>query len=87
MKINSLNKHPEHWSLEAEHKKRSDCMAKQVATSVPYFFGIRAVVIDVGLKIDYGCQIQKNQGDHEVLVDSKSVTLKGSITNNVLSVA
>jgi hypothetical protein len=37
--------------------------------------------VDVRLKIEDGCQVEENQREHEVLVDTETVTLERSETN------
>ena len=79
MEIDPLYEHPEDGGLEAEHEQGQHHVAQPGLPLVPG--GVSPlIVVDVRLKIHDGCQVEKNQGKHEVLVDAETVTLEGSET-------
>ena len=75
MKVDPLYEHPEDGGLEAEHEQGQHHVAQPGLALVPGRLRPTAIV-DVGLKVEDGGQVEEDQGDHEVLVDAEAVTLE-----------
>ena len=78
VKVDALDEHPEDGGLEAEHEQGQDHVAQPGLALVPGRVWPSSMV-DVGLEVEDGGQVQQHQGEHEVLVDPQSVTLQGSV--------
>ena len=57
-------------------------MAQPGLALVPNGLG-DATIMDVGLKVEDGGQVEEDQGDHKVLVDAKAIALEGPRNSNI----
>ena len=83
MEVDPLYEHPEDGGLEAEHEQGQHHVAQPGLALVPGRLR-PTTIVDVGLKVEDGGQVEEDQGDHEVLVDAEAVTLEGSNAREII---
>ena len=69
VEVDPLDEHPEDGGLEAEHEQGQHHVAQPWLALVPGRVW-PSPMVDVGLEVEDGGQVEEHQGEHEVLVDA-----------------